>query len=350
MKEEQITLYFNQGKSDKVYKASLEKIEKHYVVNFAYGRRGTTLKTGTKTQTPLDYEKAKKIYDKLVNDKSVKGYIPTENTVNYMNDSDGNQTGIHCQLLNPITSEEADRLINDPSWYAQEKKDGKRMLIKKEGKIITAINRKGFSTGAPESIIKDALSITQNFIIDGEAVGETLFVFDILSYNSEALNEKTYQERLQVLKSIPSKEAIVSVITAKTKQEKQELYNKLINENSEGIVFKNKEAVFHPGRPNIGGSQLKLKFYDTASVIVSKINDKRSVGISVFENGIIKDIGNVTISSNKDIPNINDIIELKYLYAYKNGSLYQPVFLNHRTDISAKECTTDQLKYKQEKY
>ena len=51
---EQTTLYYRQGASDKVYQASIEPRGDQYIVAFAYGRRGTTLQTGIKTQTPVD--------------------------------------------------------------------------------------------------------------------------------------------------------------------------------------------------------------------------------------------------------------------------------------------------------
>ena len=63
---EQITLYYKQGGSDKVYQAAIVKQDGGYVVNFSYGRRGTTLQTGTKTQSPVNAADAKRIYDKLV--------------------------------------------------------------------------------------------------------------------------------------------------------------------------------------------------------------------------------------------------------------------------------------------
>jgi bifunctional non-homologous end joining protein LigD len=71
---EKITLYYKEGSSDKVYQASLEPKDGGYVVNFAYGRRGTTLQTGTKTQSAVDYGAAKAIYDKLIKEKTAKGY------------------------------------------------------------------------------------------------------------------------------------------------------------------------------------------------------------------------------------------------------------------------------------
>ena len=46
---EKISLYYQSGNSDKVYHVQLEESDGLYVVNFQYGRRGSTLNTGTKT-------------------------------------------------------------------------------------------------------------------------------------------------------------------------------------------------------------------------------------------------------------------------------------------------------------
>jgi len=68
-----ITLYYREGSSDKVYQASIEPQGGLFVVNFAYGRRGSTMTTSTKTQTPVDYDSSRSIYDKLVREKKAKG-------------------------------------------------------------------------------------------------------------------------------------------------------------------------------------------------------------------------------------------------------------------------------------
>jgi bifunctional non-homologous end joining protein LigD len=104
---EQITLYFRQSSSDKVYQASIEPADGGYVVRFAYGRRGTTLQTGTKTNTPVAQDEAKRIYDKLVAEKTAKGYSPGADGTPYQGtDKAGQTTGIHCQLLNAIDEDE----------------------------------------------------------------------------------------------------------------------------------------------------------------------------------------------------------------------------------------------------
>ena len=47
-----VSLYYREGSSDKEYHVRLEAKENGYVVNTAFGRRGSTLSTGTKTNTP----------------------------------------------------------------------------------------------------------------------------------------------------------------------------------------------------------------------------------------------------------------------------------------------------------
>ena len=57
---------------------------------------------------------------------------------------------------------------------------------------------------------------------------------------------------------------------------------------------------------------------------------------------------NVTIAPNKAIPAAGALVEIRYLYAYKGGSLYQATYLNERDDIEAGDCVLGQLKYKAE--
>lgn len=346
-KTENITLFYKQEKSDKVYKASLEESDNKFIVNFAYGRRGATLKTGTKTQTAVEYDKAKKIYDKLVLSKTTKGYVPDEDNTTYIHTSDQVNTGIHCQLLNPVEEVELDNLLEDEIWCMQEKKDGRRMLIHKSDKTI-AINRKGLLIGAPESIIESANVIKKSFIVDGEAIGEILYLFDLLSFDGEDLKDKPYSLRYKLLCDIDFGENIEIVKTAYSKDEKEKFFKELKDDSVEGVVFKKNNSLYQAGRPNSGGTQLKFKFYDTASLIVSKINDKRSVGMSLLEDVKEVFVGNVTISVNKNVPKEGEIIEVRYLYAYQNGSLYQPTFLMVRDDIDRSECVLGQLKYKNE--
>ncbi|MEM1294448.1 MAG: WGR domain-containing protein [Verrucomicrobiota bacterium] len=72
---QQARLFFQEGTSDKVYEVDLcEAGDGEFLVNFRYGRRGTSLKEGTKTPFPEPREKAEAIFEKLVTEKTRKGY------------------------------------------------------------------------------------------------------------------------------------------------------------------------------------------------------------------------------------------------------------------------------------
>jgi predicted DNA-binding WGR domain protein len=72
-------LFFNEGKSDKVYEVDLcESSVELFIVNFRYGRRNAKLREGTKTVFPVSYEEAVRIYEKLVLEKEKKGYKNSE--------------------------------------------------------------------------------------------------------------------------------------------------------------------------------------------------------------------------------------------------------------------------------
>ncbi|MCC8155556.1 MAG: WGR domain-containing protein [Tannerellaceae bacterium] len=72
---QQSKLYFKEDTSDKVYEIDLCQLgENEYLVNFRYGRRGTTLKEGTKTVAAVNREEGEKIFSDLENEKRRKGY------------------------------------------------------------------------------------------------------------------------------------------------------------------------------------------------------------------------------------------------------------------------------------
>lgn len=71
----QAKLFFREGNSDKVYEVDLcESGAGEYIVNFRYGRRGASLKEGTKTIFPVSLAEAEKVFDGLVQEKKRKGY------------------------------------------------------------------------------------------------------------------------------------------------------------------------------------------------------------------------------------------------------------------------------------
>jgi bifunctional non-homologous end joining protein LigD len=61
------------GRSDKVYQIHLDRVDSGHIVNFQFGRRGSTLQSGMKTPQPLPFENAAKVYNLLLTQKIAMG-------------------------------------------------------------------------------------------------------------------------------------------------------------------------------------------------------------------------------------------------------------------------------------
>lgn len=347
-----ITLYYRAGTSDKVYQAEIVPVGNGlFTVNFAYGRRGATLQGGTKTQAPVPYAKARAVFDSLIREKTGKGYTPGEDGTPYQRTAgEQRNTGITPQLLNAITTDRLAECLADPQFVAQEKHDGRRMLVRRQETQVTGINRLGLEVALPLPLADAIAALPEDCILDGEAVGDVLHVFDILQVGSTDLRPRPYSQRLAELACLLTGHehgSLRLVFTAISATGKANLLRDLRENGREGIVLKRLDAPYTTGRPASGGAQLKFKFYETASCLVTGLNEKRSVALGLKQNGQLVACGNVTIPPDKDIPGVGTLVDVKYLYAFVDSHvLFQPVFLGAREDIHAEDCTLDQLKYK----
>jgi len=233
----------------------------------------------------------------------------------------------------------------------QEKFDGRRMLVRKRDDRIDGINRNGLIVALPTPLATAVANRPGNFIMDGESIGETLIAFDLLELNGVDYRPRSYEMRLarlvRLIAGSPSN--LILAQTALDSAAKTELFAQLRSGGKEGAVFKALRAPYQPGRPASGGDALKLKFCETASFIVAKLNGNRSVSLILFDKKKNVPVGSVTIPPNKKIPRFGQVVEVRYLYAFRGGSIFQPVYLGVRSDIDPAECVLGQLKFKAEK-
>ena len=348
----QVTLYYREGSSDKVYQCSIEAAGDRFVVNFAYGRRGSTLNTGTKTNVPVDYDDAQRIYEKLVKEKKAKGYTEGEAGTPYKHNTEQKPSGILPQLLNSIEERQVLDLIQDDCHCAQEKFDGRRLIVRKEGAAINGINKKGNLVGLPEPLFQVIYQYDADLVIDGESIGDNYHAFDLLVLDGVDIRNWPYRERLAALMNLLfgiQQTVIKFATTAFTTEQKLALLDNLKKGRKEGIVFKQLHSAYTTGRPNSGGSHLKHKFVATLSAVVARVNRQRSVALQLLGQDGWEMCGNVTIPANHKIPQPGQVCEIRYLYGFKeSGVLYQPVYLGPRDDVDDSECLTSQIKYKAE--
>ena len=355
----QTSLYYSEGRSDKEYHAEIVEVAGGHVVNFRFGRRGAALTVGTKTSTPVDFAQAKTIYDKLVKEKTAKGYTPDVSGAAYQGTAHaGRHTGFAPQLLNPIAETDALDLINDHQWAAQEKMDGERRAVRAEKDQVTGANRKGLIVPLPQTIadeLQDIAASHGGIFVDGEIVGDVLYVFDLHIHQGIRIHASPWIERMRLASELLSGgQHVRAVPVASTTSEKIGLLNRVKIAHGEGVVFKRMNAPVTEGRPCSGGDWLKFKFVESASCCVIGINsEKRSIRIGLLEirdypikgQGMLS-VGNVTIPPNHAVPVVGEVVEVEYLYAYPGGSLYQPIYRGKRPDLEFNACTIGQLKYK----
>jgi bifunctional non-homologous end joining protein LigD len=352
---ENVCLYYRDDRSDKVYQLQLIGSEGGFVVNFQFGRRGTSLQSGTKTSEPVPHAKALKIYQRLVSEKKGKGYIEAQASTPYQTPSQAKQqSDLLPQLLNPVEESETNRLIADPAWLMQEKKDGRRVLIRRTGMSIQGANRKGQIIPLPSVVEHSVQSLDCDLVLDGESVGDIYWIFDLLELNGEDLRPLSTSSRLVALNRFEQEfrsGALRLVSSAWTSEAKRELFRTLKAERAEGVVFKRVDAPYVPGRPNSGGTQLKYKFTSSATCKVMGQNEgKRSVSLAVYQDQGDSwiAVGNVTIPPNFPVPEVWSLVEVRYLYYFPGGSLYQPVYLGLRTDVECADSVKS-LKFKQDR-
>jgi len=363
---ESTTLTFRDDRSDKVYKATIEKCDEGYTVNCSWGRRGSAMQSATQTKDPVSLAMATKIYEKKIKEKTNKGYrilghsyrisemvdffnkndtIPVANTTNPLNPQ--------CNLLNPVDDDHLESLMMNNKWVMQEKMDGVRLMIKRNNPTeFIGYSRTGREVAVPLNIV-EALQLlgAPYFFMDGELVGDVYYAFDLIETHIPIQNQD-YNLRKSNLASILSQSkptsSVVCVKDFITLEEKSKEFKRIKDEGGEGVVFKKIAATYQVSRPSSGGDYLKFKFYKTCSAIVSKINDRRSVGLSLCNTGYKSTpIGNCTIPVNHPIPNEGAVVDVRYLYArLPSHALYQPSYLGERSDIRPWECVLSQLKYK----
>jgi bifunctional non-homologous end joining protein LigD len=345
-------LNFSEGSSDKTYQLQVRAEGDGYVVEFQFGKRNGPLQSGRKTATPVPFEQAEKVFAKLIKEKQAKGYTQSGSGVAYQDTSNQHRvSGFVPQLLNPIDERDAQELIASAQWCAQEKYDGNRTLARVVGGEVTGINRKGLTIPLPEAVATALRHCGGNdFVLDGELVGEVLHVFDVLRDDGCDVTPMPLAVRLAMLNDYRSSEALRIAPTYKSHEDKHTHLERLRAAGAEGCVFKLLSAPYVAGRPNSGGNALKLKFVATVTVRISAITSgKRSAAMQLRdENGNWVDVGNVTIPPNHAIPPISALAEIRYLYAFKGGSIFQPVYLGERKDLDEADCTTAQLQYKGE--
>lgn len=258
------------------------------------------------------------------------------------------------QLASPITLNTVGRYIVDEAYLAEQKLDGHRvMVIGPGGDAPAAITRNGttYTRALPTAVRTWRAPVnldTSGFVLDGELVGDTYWVFDFLLANGDLNNTPLADRRVileQFLGMCPGAPFRL-IPQARTTVEKDQLMQRAVAENLEGLIFKRTDSVYLSG----GRSPycLKAKFVVTADVFVMDVRDdgKESARLGIVRDGQCVEIGRCSLIG-KPAVKVGDVVEVRYLYANSRTAprLYQPTLLRVRTDKAMHECDGIDLKF-----
>jgi bifunctional non-homologous end joining protein LigD len=355
-----IELYFQQGSSDKVYHLQLESVEGHWSVNAQWGRRGSALQSDTKVSS-VAYEEAKRAYDRIIREKTGKGYRIAQATSNGDTPisvglpSIKEHSGHAPELLTPIEEPEALQLVQDASWWFQQKFDGRRLAVQKTDGQYSGINKLGQLIPIDSRLAKSLGSVQADaYLVDGEITDSRFHLWDLLSINGTDLRIQPYEIRYARLGLVfrGVDETLRVCDTAMTPKAKRAFAKAMHESRAEGFVCKNRNAAYAGGR---AGQHFKCKLVTTSSFIVgpkpaTKAADgHRSIALYLLEENRQRFMGTVGVPERYAIPREGQIVEIRYLYCHPGaeGKLIQAKYFGKvRDDVALSDCSVNQLKLK----
>jgi len=363
----QVTLHNNTGNSDKIYECVVVRSGDLYLVNTQNGRRGSSMTSRTKTKEPVSLDTAMKIFDGVVKEKKADNYyvLGGDNGIATPATSNDPTGAFHQpQLLNDIDRSAALALIEDDDWVMEEKMDGKRIAVAISLSDVRISNKSARACSIPAPIVTAIQSLTSVEYLgpvlyveaDGELIGEKYHVFDIFAIDGTDLRNLPYETRAAHYAKLIGRNkalaggvfnAIEAVETFHGTAAKRAAFARIEDRQGEGVVFKRRDMVYAPGRPNSGGPALKFKFKESSTAIClgDSSDGKRSIRLGLLSSkGEMVNVGKVTVPPNQPVPQPEDLVEVQYLYKYEGGALFQPVLLGIRDDQNRADCTLAQVK------
>ena len=362
-----ISLFFQEGSSDKVYNATIVEDGGAYTVNVQWGRRGSSLNSGSKA-VKVALAVAQRKFDSLVREKRNKGYEEMTAEVQPAavappeGEGSGSKVGgkrakvgMAAQLLNAIEEDDLGTFLADDSHVAQQKLDGQRVLVHVQGdNELIVTNRDGQATDVDTRVFGGLAYLPHGTVVDGELLDGAYWMFDVLKLAGDDVMARGYLERHALLDEElePALTGEVHILpVAVGKAAKQKLHDKLRKAGAEGIVFKQREAPYKAGRPASGGTQRKHKFIKSADVVILE-NAGNAYLMAVYDGKKLFEIGKVFAGTTNASRKLLDaalgrgerpVCEVRYLYATDDHQLFQPVFVAQRDDKAAAACLRGQL-------
>lgn len=249
------------------------------------------------------------------------------------------------------------RYLEDDKFNCQQKLDGQRVLVEiVDGKVVP-FNRNGDPRPAGLPVpIKECLqqSLQGHWALDGEMIGDTYWVFDLLRALEVVSPSTPCAHRLHVLEEFftvwQPPPCIQVVPRACTAEDKKALAKKVYESGGEGLILRDATRPYHEGRRT--SDILKAKFVKTVDAIVLEkgCDGKDNLVLGVYRDESAFAAGEkpieiahcTALSGDGAKVQIGDVVEVTYL-TWSGTRLVQPTRPVFRTDKRPNECLLSQL-------
>jgi len=303
------------------------------------------------------------------------------------------------KIQHPMLAKLSDKIHDQSGWLYEAKYDGYRAVTKISGSGVEMISRNGNSFNkiyAP--IVQELTTITDEVVLDGEIVIEdahnvskfqllqnyktthegTLkyYVFDVLYLNGFPTINLTLKQRRELLAAFFQNYTFKNILLSDSIEGKGNgLFKKLVTKGYEGIIAKDGNSLYSPGKRT--GDWLKIKAAAMQEAVIGGYTTPQksrkyfgSIILGMYEGDSFKYIGNCgtgfTDTSLKELHEAFEelrtdecpfaekpvmtgakgspvwikpelVCNIKYLEWTHDNHLRNPVFLGLRTDKEPKE-------------
>ena len=339
----------------KAYRIDLNQDAEGWSVACWNGRIGAPLKPAKVALAPQpDQAKAEAAFEKVLKGQIAKTYKPVGEGGAEMVAAAGKTQDLDLVPTRPapFTLEKVDDL--DPrAWLVQQKHDGHNRPVRASTNEVVFASRKGIAVPAPadkRDAFEALTAITGPLRVDSEDMGAAgLVIFDVVEGLgvTRADGFARRNAALAELRDIIAAQGIaglrVDVAVPLADFLAANGVDALRGAKAEGFVLKHRDGDYNtPG--------WKVKFYEDATFRVAEGRDalKASMGIESWDEEAQTwvHMGNVTVPANAPRPAVGSFLDVTYLYAFKGGAVYQPIYKGLRDDVSVEDCALSKLKFK----
>jgi len=225
------------------------------------------------------------------------------------------------KIKQPMLAKLSEELIDNPDWIYEAKYDGYRAIAKIDKQKVEMLSRNGHSFNQKYApLVKELETISEEVVLDGEVViedtkgisnfqmlqnfdttrkGELKFyVFDILFLNGHQLTGLPLAQRKELLDAFFEKYTFKNILKSEAVTGKGEkLYKKLSAKGYEGIIAKEADSLYFPGKRSESWLKIKTSMMQEAVIcgFTPPQNSRKHFGsliLGLYEDSKLKYIGN----------------------------------------------------------